>query len=117
MGEINSINEKKRKKHGRDYNISAEKVDHGCLNNGRRNASEKGSHGPNRKLFDNQIENRKPLWTIDQLIIFLALGKLSRANARKKIYDLVHAGRIPYRKAGRSLRFDPDEIDRWTRVI
>ncbi|WP_083818344.1 helix-turn-helix domain-containing protein [Alistipes indistinctus] len=29
------------------------------------------------------------------------------------IYNMVSAGRIPYHKAGHSLRFDPDELNDW----
>jgi excisionase family DNA binding protein len=35
--------------------------------------------------------------------------------ARKSLYSLVSQRRIPYRKAGRRLLFDLDEIAEWTR--
>jgi len=31
------------------------------------------------------------------------------------VYQMVHKKRIPYRKAGRQLLFDPQEIDAWTK--
>lgn len=47
-------------------------------------------------------------WTIDELC--LVLGKKKRT-----IYNMVYQKRIPYRKAGRDLKFDPKEIDEWTK--
>ena len=32
------------------------------------------------------------------------------------IYQMVHQKRIPFRKAGRHLRFDAHEIDAWTKT-
>lgn len=34
----------------------------------------------------------------------------------KTIYNMVSQGRIPYRKAGHQLLFDPKEIDAWTKT-
>ncbi len=31
------------------------------------------------------------------------------------VYQMVHKKRIPFRKAGRQLLFDPQEIDAWTK--
>jgi excisionase family DNA binding protein len=47
-------------------------------------------------------------WTIDELCA--VLGKKKRT-----IYNMVHQRRIPFRKAGRDLKFDPKEIDEWTK--
>lgn len=33
----------------------------------------------------------------------------------RTIYNMVSQRRIPFRKAGRQLRFDPREIDEWTK--
>ena len=33
----------------------------------------------------------------------------------RTIYNMVSQRRIPFRKAGRQLRFDPKEIDEWTK--
>jgi excisionase family DNA binding protein len=32
------------------------------------------------------------------------------------IYQMVHQKRIPFRRAGRQLRFDASEIDAWTKT-
>lgn len=42
------------------------------------------------------------------------VAELLRVKPRT-IYNMVSQRRIPFRKAGRQLRFDPGEIDRWTK--
>ena len=46
------------------------------------------------------------LLTIDQLCELLKLKK-------SYIYDLTYRKRIPYKRIGRFLRFDPEEIKEW----
>jgi excisionase family DNA binding protein len=46
------------------------------------------------------------LLTIDQLSETLNVKK-------KTIYDWTHKGLIPYKRAGRLLRFDLNDIERW----
>lgn len=58
------------------------------------------------QLIDNQIEKR-PLWTVDDVAAYL---QVEIATVR----DWVYKKKIPFRKAGGSLRFAPSEIEGWT---
>lgn len=48
------------------------------------------------------------LWTVEQVADYLNLTE----NAVRK---RVERETIPYRKVGRSLRFDPEEVEEWTK--
>ena len=53
----------------------------------------------------------------EQLPRFLTVAEVAsliRVSPRT-IYDMVSQRRIPFRKAGRLLLFEPGEIDRWTK--
>jgi len=47
--------------------------------------------------------------TVDEVAAMLRLTP-------KGIYKMVHEKRIPFRKAGAQLLFDPKEIDEWTKT-
>jgi excisionase family DNA binding protein len=47
------------------------------------------------------------LWTVDDVAQFL------RVSART-VQDWVYRKKIPFRKAGKALRFAPQEIEQWT---
>jgi excisionase family DNA binding protein len=51
---------------------------------------------------------------VDDVSQLIDIKELARrlSLARGTLYNWVHERRIPYRKLGRALRFDPDEIDR-----
>ena len=62
----------------------------------------------NRSLvFENQPNGKRSLWTANEAAMFLGISV-------RTIRDLVYRRRVPYRKVGRCLRFDPNEIERWT---
>lgn len=48
------------------------------------------------------------LLTVDEVAAMLRLRP-------KTIYNMVSQGRIPFRKAGHQLLFDPKEIEAWTK--
>lgn len=50
---------------------------------------------------------KQPLWNVEQVSAYLSISK-------RTVRDLVYKRQIPYRKAGRCLRFDPVEIEHWT---
>ena len=54
----------------------------------------------------------------DSLPRFLTVEEVARMlRCRPRtIYSMVSEKRIPYRKAGRLLRFDAAEIDQWTKA-
>ena len=56
-------------------------------------------------LFDN-IFKAERLWTIEKLVDALGVKK-------SWVYDQTFRNRIPHRKIGGKLRFDPIEIDAW----
>jgi len=58
-------------------------------------------------VFEKETHGKHPLWTVDETATFLR-------KSHRTIRDLVYKRRIPYRKVGKSLRFDPEEIERWT---
>ncbi len=47
------------------------------------------------------------LWRVDQAAEYLGIRP-------KTLYEWVRLGRVPYRKIGFNVRFDPDELERWT---
>lgn len=69
----------------------------------------KDDHKPNRvaSLFENSQNRKRPLWAVDEVASFL---RVSPRTVRDWVYRRV----IPYRKAGNSVRFCPEEIERWT---
>jgi excisionase family DNA binding protein len=58
-------------------------------------------------VFEKQVTNVRPLWNVNEVALFLGLSV-------RTIRDLVYKRSIPFRKAGRSLRFKPEDIERWT---
>jgi len=52
--------------------------------------------------------NLPRLITVDEVAAMLQLEP-------RTIYNMVSQRRIPFRRAGRQLRFDPREIDEWTK--
>ena len=53
-----------------------------------------------------QVLSPDPLWTPDQVATYFGLRKST-------IYAWVEAGRLPYLKIGRLLRFDPRMLEDW----
>ena len=47
------------------------------------------------------------LWRVEQAAEYLGIRP-------KTLYEWVRLGRVPYRKIGFNVRFDPDELERWT---
>ena len=47
------------------------------------------------------------LWRVDEAAEYLGIRP-------KTLYEWVRSGRVPYRKIGFNVRFDPDELERWT---
>lgn len=57
-----------------------------------------------RSVFEN---SKRPLWSVNDVAQFLGVSP-------RTIRDWVYRRCIPFRKAGNTLRFSPDEIERWT---
>ena len=47
------------------------------------------------------------LWRVDQAAAYLGIRP-------KTLYEWVRLGRVPYRKIGFNVRFDPEELESWT---
>ena len=47
------------------------------------------------------------LWKVEQAAEYLGIRP-------KTLYEWVRLGRVPYRKIGFNVRFDPDELEEWT---
>ena len=47
------------------------------------------------------------LWRVEQAAEYLGIRP-------KTLYEWVRLGRVPYRKIGFNVRFDPDDLERWT---
>ena len=47
------------------------------------------------------------LWRVEEAAEYLGIRP-------KTLYEWVRAGRVPYRKIGFNVRFDPSELARWT---
>ncbi len=62
---------------------------------------------------------RKPqtelLLRLPQFLTVVEVARMLRCKPRT-IYSMVSQKRIPFRKAGRQLLFDPKEIDQWTKT-
>ena len=58
-------------------------------------------------LFENLKARKRSLWNVMQVAEFLSVSPST-------VRDWVYRRKIPFRKAGQSLRFDPEEIERWT---
>lgn len=65
------------------------------------------------------VSTSKPLpvrsSTGTRLLTVEEVAEILRLKPRT-IYNMVSRGQIPYRKAGRQLRFDGAEIEEWTKV-
>lgn len=48
------------------------------------------------------------LWRVEEAAEYLGIRP-------KTLYEWVRLGRVPYRKIGFNVRFDPDELEQWTR--
>jgi excisionase family DNA binding protein len=60
----------------------------------------------------------KEIRTSDSLPRFLEVEEVAALLRLKPrtIYNMVSQRRIPFRKAGRRVRFDPKEIEQWTKT-
>ena len=58
-------------------------------------------------VSDNLKVRKRSLWNVAQVAEFLSVSQ-------NTVRDWVYKRKIPFRKAGQSLRFDPEEIERWT---
>lgn len=47
------------------------------------------------------------LWRVEEAAEYLGIRP-------KTLYEWVRSGRVPYRKIGFNVRFDPEELERWT---
>lgn len=47
------------------------------------------------------------LWRVEEAAAYLGIRP-------KTLYEWVRLDRVPYRKIGFNVRFDPDELERWT---
>lgn len=61
-------------------------------------------HPGNSVVFEN---SKRSLWTVSDVAEFLNVPA-------RTVRDWVYKRRIPFRKAGRNLRFNQIEIERWT---
>lgn len=48
------------------------------------------------------------LWRVEEAARYLGIRP-------KTLYDWVRRGRVPHRKLGFNVRFDPEELERWVR--
>ncbi len=48
------------------------------------------------------------LWRVEEAAEYLGIRP-------KTLYEWVRLGRVPYRKIGFNVRFEPDELEQWTR--
>lgn len=58
-------------------------------------------------VFDNLSHSKRSLWDVNATAQFLGVSP-------RTIRDWVYRRVIPFRKAGKNVRFDPEEIERWT---
>ncbi len=59
------------------------------------------------RVFENLRAGKHPLWNVGDVAAYLGVSG-------RTVRDWVYRQVIPYRKAGNSVRFAPDEIERWT---
>ena len=57
-------------------------------------------------VLDNLATGKRSLWDVSEVARFF---KVSERTVR----DWVYKRKVPYRKAGNCLRFDPEELERW----
>jgi excisionase family DNA binding protein len=68
----------------------------------------KDDYSTNKASVSDNLKLRKQsLWNVMQVAEFLGVRPST-------VRDWVYKRKIPFRKAGESLRFDPEEIERWT---
>ncbi|MFL6228924.1 MAG: helix-turn-helix domain-containing protein [Pyrinomonadaceae bacterium] len=61
------------------------------------------------------VKTTHPQAHLPRLLTVAEVASLLRLEPRT-IYNMVSQGRIPFRKAGRQLRFAEPEIEEWTRA-
>lgn len=66
-----------------------------------------GNVSQGRVVFENQDIGKCPLWNVSQVAHFLGISV-------RTVRDHVYRRRIPFRKVNKSVRFSPEEIERWT---
>lgn len=59
-----------------------------------------------KSVFEKQL-GKRPLWTLNDVATFLRVSP-------RTVEDFVYRRAIPFRKAGRCVRFSPEEIEKWT---
>lgn len=59
------------------------------------------------KVFDNYYPRKRPLWNVKEVAQFLNVKEAT-------IRDWVYRREIPFRKVGSLVRFNPEDIERWT---
>jgi excisionase family DNA binding protein len=57
--------------------------------------------------FSSETPERQKLWTVAEIAEYLSVEP-------RTVYVWVREKGMPARKAGDELRFDPDEVERWT---
>lgn len=58
-------------------------------------------------VFEIRRDHKNPLWNVSAVACFLGVPE-------RTVRDLVYRRAIPFRKVGRTLRFSPEEIEKWT---
>lgn len=56
---------------------------------------------------ESEPRNMATLWRVEEAAEYLGIRP-------KTLYEWVRSGRVPYRKIGFNVRFDPEELERWT---
>lgn len=67
-------------------------------------ASANGSGDRSLKIDQN---GKRSLWNVGEVAAFLGVPD-------RTVRDWVYRRVIPFRKAGKNVRFDPEEVERWT---
>jgi excisionase family DNA binding protein len=57
-------------------------------------------------VFENSVK-KLPLWNVNEVAHFLGVSP-------RTVRDWVYKKIIPFRKAGKTLRFAPEEVEAWT---
>lgn len=61
-------------------------------------------------IFDKFSSDKRTLWAVNDVAEFLKVSV-------RTVQDWVYRKKIPFRKAGKALRFSPWEIEQWTLVL
>ena len=62
------------------------------------------------------IQNSEPQSQPTNKLVKIEQAAIQTGYKKGYIYELVHRNAIPYIKRGRSVRFDPEELEAWMRA-